>query len=83
MQLCILLEEKMEPIPQGIKTLFSAGKVGVVMNDGHYVNGDHVLLEGDKDIFINWLKPFDRILKSKGLVMQLQEFEACHVADDV
>jgi hypothetical protein len=81
MQLCLLLEDKLLPVPETIKIIFDAGHLPVIMNDkqqSFYV-GDHVILEGDKGEFIKWLKPFNGILVGFG-PMPLQQFKMRHIA---
>jgi hypothetical protein len=77
MKIVILLEERLLPIPGNLKTEENWGSIAIAA-DGCAVVGDHVCLSGDKDVFVEWLRPFDHIWVGKG-PPQLQDFDACHI----
>lgn len=81
MILVMVSEKKMLPIPNNIKVLNNWGYVGVVGSDGSFLaDGDHVHLEGEKQAFIDWLKPFDTVWRARpGSSVMMQEFEAVHI----
>ncbi len=74
MKLVMLLESKMNPIPETIKTLENWGYVGITSGE----EGDHVYLEGSQEEFKKWLKPFDGVWVGVG-TPQFQNFEVMHI----
>jgi hypothetical protein len=46
------------------------------------LTGKHVTLHGEKEYFIQWLKPFDSIPIGVG-VPQFQKFEIVHIKDNL
>jgi hypothetical protein len=69
MIICILLEDKMKPIPPEVDcTIF--GDERIVDGDGNILAwGDSASISGDSDIIAEWLKPFDGIWTSNNPMM--------------
>jgi hypothetical protein len=80
MQVCILLEDRLKPMPQNIEVIFDAGPLEIVINNdiNNRITGDHVILEGSEQAFKTWLKPFDGVYLGIG-AMQAQQFQIYHV----
>jgi len=79
MKLVLLLEDKLNPIPDTIKVLEDWGFVSVVNGWGKpLVSGSHVYLEGTEEAFKEWLRPFDSVCVGQGSPM-LQNFSIMHI----
>jgi hypothetical protein len=81
MQLVMLLQSDMWPVPEQIEIEASWGDVCVVNGEGQLVaQGEHVLLSGPAGAFKDWLRPFDGVWVGVGIPME-QRFEAMHIKD--
>jgi hypothetical protein len=84
MKLALLLTPDLGEIPPTIKTLEDWGDVSIIINNGEgATTGKHVYLEGQKEEFVKWLKPFDGVWFQKGTCPMMQEFEIGHIKEDV
>lgn len=82
MQICLLLTENIEPIPDTIKIEAEYGPVYVVDDKGKgLVSGSHMLLSGDKQAFIDWLVKYDAVWVGEGSPM-LQKFKVMHIKEN-
>lgn len=81
MQLSMLKTPEIGEVPSSIKVIENWGHVDVVdSSGGAMVSGDHVHLEGPRDSFVEWLKPFDGIWITKpGTSPMEQMFTVVHV----
>ena len=71
MQLGLLVESKMRPIPDSIKIIATYGKETVFLSNkkgepSGLAVGDVVVVEGENQSIIDWLKPFDGIWELTG-----------------
>lgn len=83
MRMALLITEAMKPIPKAIKVLDNWGHVAIYIKGGHTAGGDHMHVEGDEEVIINWLRPFDGIWRTKpGTSPVFQQFEAVHIAGE-
>ena len=75
-QVSILLEDRLRPVPEGIgvETFYENLRV-VFETDGveNYSTGDHVIILGTEENIQKWLKPHSPICVGVGPLM-LQEF---------
>ena len=78
----LVTPEMKEVMPESIEVLFTAGTIYVCFEDIDDMEGENMLLEGDQDVFVEWLKPFDGIAVGNG-VPQLEQFSIMHIKDDV
>jgi len=81
MQLVILVEDKMMPVPEGIKVMFDWDTISIhasVESKKGFVRGNHMMLEAQPDNFKDWLRPFDGVWVGKG-APQMQNFELSHI----
>jgi len=79
MQISMLVEYYMKPMPTDITIVQNYGLETVFRKDKPSSSGECMLLEGSKTAFINWLKPFNRIWIGNGLV----GFQVMHIKNFV
>lgn len=58
MNLCILLEDRLLPIPNAIETIATYGTEHVRFSDTELVRGTAVVLRGEPEDFKTWLAPY-------------------------
>lgn len=81
MQFHMLVENKMEPVPENIRILNNWGYVSICDADGATLAyGNHMHLSGNTDAIKAWLKSFDGVWVGKGSPM-LQRFEVMHIGE--
>lgn len=85
MQLVLLVEEKMKPLPQNVKVVKNFdepegmfGKTSIHGSNGENISGDHMILEASEETFKDWLRGFDGVWVGKGSP-QMQSFEVMHI----
>lgn len=86
MTIHLLLTEEIRPtMPETINVVADYGELKVVLpyensksNIIDFKRGSHVLLNGEENMFSDWLRPFDGILVGVGSPM-MQQFEIMHV----
>ena len=78
MQIALLVEANLLPVPENIKEISNWGSVAIMTNDRGVVRGCHMLFEGSKKDFQKWLGPFDGVWVGKGSPIQ-QQFEIMHI----
>lgn len=83
MKLVLLVEGKMEPIPEAIKVLEDWGDVTIRAEIGSppqaaFIEGRHVYVEGEEEAIKKWLLPFAGVWLGHGPPM-LQQFEVAHI----
>lgn len=78
MQIVLLVEERLLPIPASIKTVTDWDRISIQTNTEGVIRGSHMLLEGSEEDFQAWLRPFDGVWVGVGAA-QLQEFKVMHV----
>jgi hypothetical protein len=85
----LLLTSKIKAtMPDTIKINFNFGKIGVIFpskkaNEVDMIMyGDSVVIEGDKEEIIKWLKPFDGIAVGCG-TPQLEKFTIMHINENL
>jgi hypothetical protein len=83
MELHMLVEEKLGDVPKELEVLQDFGELQVVFdateeNDRMILNGKHMALRGDDEVFVKWLKPFDGIAIGEGSPM-CQQFNIHHI----
>lgn len=86
MQMYMLYESRLGDLPDGITELICFDSDLMITNArregvGVVVRGRSVILEGSKQLFIDWLKPFDSVWVGKGQP-NMEQFEICHIRDD-
>lgn len=64
MQILLLVESKMLPIPKSITIKKNFGKEIVIQDENNIFEGDSVLLDGSPSEFITWLKPLPGVCVS-------------------
>jgi len=85
----LLTSEIKATMPDTIKINFNFGRIGVIFPSkkgfvfssnevGMVMYGDSVVIEGDKEEIIKWLKPFDGIAVGCGSP-QLEKFTIMHI----
>lgn len=79
MQLYMLYENRLGPIPAEIRTIARYPNVCVIYNNGaSYATGDSVVLDGPAEAFVRWLRPFDHFWKGVGQPFE-ERFEQAHI----
>ena len=79
MQLALLVDKRLLPIPATVTVVAEFGTVPVVNPEGRLaVVGEHMILQADAQAFRDWLRPFDGIWVGKG-IPQLQQFDVMHI----
>lgn len=87
----LVTDEMKATMPKELKVVFDAGRIGVVFHkkDSYDTKdiefdmyGDNMILEGEQETFINWLKEFDGIAVGNG-VPQLEQFEIMHIKEEL
>jgi hypothetical protein len=84
----LLTLEMRETMPDTIKEVFNFGNTQVVFpainpkEDPLIIVGDSVVLEGETDEIVKWLKPFDGVAVGCG-VPQLERFTIMHINDNL
>jgi hypothetical protein len=73
MKICLLLQNGMRPLPNNIKIVANWGNL-MIVEDGKYITGEHLLLEGDIKSFKDWLSSFVGVWVGIGQPVE-QEFE--------
>jgi hypothetical protein len=76
MQCLLLVTKKMEPVPEGIKTVQDWGETSIYVSDGDFfVSGNHMWLQGDESDFVDWLRPLGKVWITKpGTSPMIQQF---------
>lgn len=94
MQQHLLLTSRLkEKMPSTIKVIFNAGSIKIIVEGNEdnnlpgfseYTNnlnicvGENVIIEGEKEEIITWLKPFNALWIGNG-IPQLESFTIMHV----
>jgi len=78
MQIHLLVEDKIRPIPEDVKVLFDWDTVSIITADKNGASGSHMMVEGTPESIKNWLRPFDGVWVGVG-APQLQQFEIKHI----
>jgi hypothetical protein len=80
MQIHLLVENKMRPVPSNVKVLADYGEVIVVTNDESRsrVRGDHMIVEALPEAIKDWLRPFAGVWLGEGHPME-QRFAVAHI----
>ena len=81
MQVELLLTEDLPEIPEGIETLFDFEEISIVTDDNGVITGEHFVLEGTPEAFVDWLGGYE-IWVGCG-TLQLQEFKKREVSKTV
>ena len=82
MQLHLLLTSDIaETKPESCKIIHDFGNLTVFFEDNKTEYGLHCIVEDTKENIINWLKPFDRIVKGSGTPM-FEQFEIVHISEN-
>jgi len=93
-ELVMLVEARMWPVPKGIEVVNDWGQLTVRYGTDTgqaYVHappfksasGRHMHLKGEPDAFVQWLKPFDDIhIQKEGTNPIQQQFSVVHVDED-
>lgn len=63
MQLLMLVEKRMAPVPETLQVLQSYGEETIMHEDGR-TSGSVMLIEGQAEAFVEWLKTFDGVWQS-------------------
>jgi len=89
MQLDLLLTNELRvSMPDTIKILHNFGRIGVIFPSKKIgeadlvLHGDSVVVEGEKDEVVKWLKPFDGIPVGCGSP-QLERFTIMHIDENL
>lgn len=75
-------------MPKTIKEVFNFGRIHVVFpaikadNPPLDMFGDNVVIDGDTDEIIKWLKPFDGIAVGNGVPMT-EQFTIMHINENL
>jgi hypothetical protein len=84
----LLTDELKAKMPETIKIAFNFGQIQVVFPDPtekfieDELIGDSVVVEGDEQEIINWLKQFDGVAIGCG-TPQLERFTIMHIDDKI
>lgn len=78
MQVMMVVEAKMGPVPGSIEVLENWGYVGVVDSTGSFLyDGDHMFLEGTEEAFMQWFEQYNQVwIQKPGTSPMQQAFEA-------
>ena len=79
MRMHLLIEEKMEPVPNNVSVVEVWDEGLFVV--GPNIIGKHAMVEGDPEAIKDWLRPFDGVWFGKGLPM-MQHFEVGHIPEE-
>lgn len=85
MKICLLVTEEMRGMmPEAVEIIRDFGPTCAVFpeEDIFMIEGDHMYLEADQDVFVGWLKPYGGIAVTQG-IPQLEEFSIMHIKEDV
>lgn len=82
MKLHLIVQEHMEPIPEGVEITDDFGPITLVTSDSSLVYGKNLRIEGDGLVIASWLNPFDGVWFGVGSPM-LEQFEVWHIKDGV
>lgn len=86
MQLSLLIEDRMQPIPDGITLIDDYGYITIVAEYREgiqqvpvaLVRGQHAIVEGGEDVLKTWLGPFDGVWVGSSNPI-LEQFEIMHI----
>jgi hypothetical protein len=81
MQLHMVITDEIKPsMPDDVEIIMDFGQIHVRFSDTDHRFGLNCVVEADTQVIIDWLKPFDGIIKGCG-APQLEQFEIVHIAD--
>jgi hypothetical protein len=81
-EMALLVEQKMLPIPDGVTVVENWGNTLVVNPVDHRgVEGDHMMVRGSVKALKDWLRPFDAVWVTQGTCPALEQFAVMHVGD--
>ena len=80
MHCLLLVEAKMEPIPDSITVVNDWGIIGIHGSNGEALDGRHVLIEAPETVIKDWLKTFDGVWVGHGAA-QFQQFSLMHTKE--
>jgi len=78
----LVTPEMRKTMPESLEIIFNAGNIYVCFEDIIDMAGDNMILEGEQDDFVNWLKEFDGVPVGDG-IPQLERFTIMHIKADV
>ena len=85
----LVTDEMWRTKPESLEVVFDAGRIEVVFHEKDNPDniefemfGRNMILEGDQQDFVDWLKPFDGIAVGNG-VPQLEQFSIMHIKDEL
>jgi hypothetical protein len=83
MNVVLLIESKMYPVPKKIEIVTNWGPLTLVDKDGHPIaTGEHIYLKGEQEDFVRWLARFDGVYVGRGAPME-QTFKFLKVAEEL
>ena len=90
MRINILLTSEMKAtLPQSVVVAHDFGTIDVRFpaldpkEKPMILKGNNVVIEGEQDDIVNWLKPFDAIAVGSGGSPQFEQFEIMHIKDEL
>jgi hypothetical protein len=90
MRLNILLTPEIRAtLPQSVVILVDFGRIDVRFSaldpkeNPMILTGDNVVIEGEQDDIVKWLKPFDAVAVGVGGSPQFEQFEIMHIKDEI
>jgi hypothetical protein len=79
MQLYLLYEERLGPIPENIEKMHDFGRVEIITKPSMgSVVGTSMILDGSQQAFVDWLGPFDHVWLGQGHPQE-ERFEVAHI----
>jgi hypothetical protein len=90
-EVAILLEDDMEPVPEGVQIASDYGYITVraryegqprvkrvPVSGTAFVHGRHVIVSGEEEALKAWLRPFEGVWVGRGSPI-LEQFDLMHV----
>lgn len=81
MEMHMLLESSMEPIPENIEVFADWGAV-TIRTDNGFLEGKHIAVRAEKQHVVAWLGKYDGVWIGMGSPM-LQEFQVAHIKPEL
>ena len=85
----LLTPEIRASIPNSVIVAHDFGSIDVRFpaldpkEDPIILTGNNVVIEGEQDDIVRWLKPFDAIAVGSGESPQFEQFEIMHIKDEM